>query len=145
MPSSQNCSLNAHRKSSRNVLGVFDVKNAERLFKLFWICSRGILSLILITCDQAFFFLREKGKLSAFFFSKTSGFLANLDVFPAFVSVKQKSRKSVCKLGFLGNFGHLYLHCGCFLRERNLEVNREFRFQQRVLLCLSKTTSTRCD
>ena len=63
---SQNCSLNAHRKSSRNVLGVFDVKNAKRLFKLFWICSRGILSFD--NLRSGIFFLEEGGKTVGIFF-----------------------------------------------------------------------------
>ena len=66
MPGSQNCPLNAHRKSSRNVLGVFDVKNAKRLFKLFWICSRGILSFD--NLRSGIFFLKGEGKTVAIFF-----------------------------------------------------------------------------
>ena len=66
MPGSQNCSLNAHRKSSRNVLGVFDVKNGKRLFKLFWICSRGILSFD--NLRSGFFFLKGEGKTAGMFF-----------------------------------------------------------------------------
>ena len=67
MPGSQNCSLNAHRKSSRNVLGVFDVKNAKRLFKLFWICSRGILSFDNLR-SGIFFFLKGRRKNCRHFF-----------------------------------------------------------------------------
>ena len=63
---SQNCSLNAHRKSSRNVLGVFDVKNAKQLFKLFWIFSRGILSFD--NLRSGIFFLRGRRKNCRHFF-----------------------------------------------------------------------------
>ena len=67
MPGGQNCSLNAHRKSSQNVLGLFDVKNTKRLFKLFWICSTGILSFD--NLRSGIFFLKGEGKTVGIFFS----------------------------------------------------------------------------
>ena len=53
-------------KKRSDVLGVFDVKNAKRLFKLFWISSRGILSSD--NLRSGIFFLKGRRKNCRHFF-----------------------------------------------------------------------------